>query len=111
VALTLFTTQANACPGPDGKPTTYADAKDLQLHNTLMAARAGAPRVLFTVNAKTGELREIFREHEWLGHLQFSPTDPNLIMFCHTKAPGMKWTASGPSTPTAPASPRFTPAP
>ena len=69
--------------GSDGKPMTYADAKDVQLHNTLMAARAGAPRVLFTVNAKTGELREIFREHEWLGHLQFSPTDPNLIMFCH----------------------------
>jgi len=69
--------------GPDGKPMTYADAKDLRLHNTLMATRAGAPRVLFVVNTKTGELKDIFREHEWLGHLQFSPTDPNLIMFCH----------------------------
>ena len=69
--------------GADGKPMTYADAKDLRLHNTLMATRAGAPRVLFTVNTKTGELKEILREHEWLGHLQFSPTDPNLIMFCH----------------------------
>ena len=69
--------------GADGKPMTFADAKDLRLHNTLMATRAGAPRVLFTVNAKTGELRDIFREHEWLGHLQFSPTDPKLIMFCH----------------------------
>jgi oligogalacturonide lyase len=48
-----------------------------------MAARAGAPRVLFTVSTKTGEVKEIFNEHEWLGHLQFSPTDPNLIMFCH----------------------------
>jgi oligogalacturonide lyase len=69
--------------GLDGKPMTYADAKDLRLHNALMATRAGAPRVLFTVNTKTGELKEIFREHEWLGHLQFSPSDPNLIMFCH----------------------------
>jgi oligogalacturonide lyase len=69
--------------GADGKPMTYADAKDLRLHNTLMATRAGAPRVLFTVSTKTGELKEILREHEWLGHLQFSPTDPNLIMFCH----------------------------
>ena len=41
--------------GADGKPMTFADAKDLQLHNTLMATRAGAPRVLFTVNTKTGE--------------------------------------------------------
>jgi oligogalacturonide lyase len=69
--------------GADGKPMTYADAKDLRLHEQLMNTRAGAPRVLFTINTKTGELKEIFREHEWLGHLQFSPTDPNLIMFCH----------------------------
>jgi len=69
--------------GADGKPMTYADAKDLRLHNSLMATRAGAPRVLFTVNTKTGELKDIFREHEWLGHLQFSPADPSLIMFCH----------------------------
>jgi oligogalacturonide lyase len=69
--------------GPDGKPMTYADAKDLRLHNQLMAIRAGAPRVLFTVNTKTGEAKDIFREHEWLNHLQFSPTDPTLIMFCH----------------------------
>ena len=69
--------------GPDGKPMTYADAKDLALHNSLMAARAGAPRVLFTLSTRTGELREVFREHEWLGHLQFSPTDPEQIMFCH----------------------------
>ena len=69
--------------GADGKPMTYADAKDLRLHNQLLAIRAGAPRVLFTVNTKTGESKDIFKEHEWLGHLQFSPTDPNLIMFCH----------------------------
>ena len=69
--------------GADGKPMTFADAKDLRLHNTLLATRAGAPRVLFTVNTKTGELKDIFKEHEWLGHLQFSPTDPSLIMFCH----------------------------
>jgi oligogalacturonide lyase len=69
--------------GADGKPMTFADAKDLRLHNSLMATRAGAPRVLFTVNTKTGEVKDILREHEWLGHLQFSPSDPNLIMFCH----------------------------
>ncbi|MES1256898.1 MAG: oligogalacturonate lyase family protein [Acidobacteriota bacterium] len=69
--------------GPDGKPMTYADAKDLRLHNTLMATRAGAPRVLFTVNTKTGAVKDILREHEWLNHLQFSPTDPTLLMFCH----------------------------
>jgi oligogalacturonide lyase len=69
--------------GPDGKPMTFADAKDLGLHNSLMAARQGPPRVLFTLSTKTGEVKEVFREHEWLNHLQFSPTDPGLVMFCH----------------------------
>jgi len=64
-------------------PMTYADAKDLRLHNSLMATRAGAPRVLFTVSTRTGVIKEVLREHEWINHLQFSPTDPNLIMFCH----------------------------
>ena len=69
--------------GPDGKPMTFADAKDLGLHNSLLAARSGPQRVLFTINTKTGETKEILREHEWLNHEQFSPTDPTLIMFCH----------------------------
>jgi oligogalacturonide lyase len=69
--------------GPDGKPMTYADAKDYRLHLSLMSTRAGAPRVLFTVNFKTGELKDVLKEHEWLNHFQFSPTDPNLILFCH----------------------------
>lgn len=76
--------QANyEAAGADAKPMTFADAKDLRLHNQLMAARAGAPQVLFTVNTKNGAVKEILREQEWLGHLQFSPTDPSLIMFCH----------------------------
>jgi oligogalacturonide lyase len=49
--------QAGAAPvGPDGRPLTFAEAKDLNLHNTLMAVRAGSPRVLFTVSTKTGEV-------------------------------------------------------
>jgi oligogalacturonide lyase len=68
---------------PDGTPMTYAEAKDLSLHNRLMAIRQGPPQVLFTVNIATGEIKEVLREREWLGHLQFSPTDPQQIMFCH----------------------------
>lgn len=41
------------------------------------------PNVLFTVNLKTGELKIIHRANAWLGHVQFSPTDPDLCMFCH----------------------------
>jgi len=44
---------------------------------------AKIPNTLFTVNLKTGELKDIHKENTWLGHIQFSPTDPNLLMFCH----------------------------
>jgi len=88
--------------GADGKPMTFADAKDLRLHNSLMATRAGPPRVLFTVNTKTGELKDILREHEWLVICNFRRPIPTSSCSA-TRAPGTRWTASGPSTPTAPA--------
>ncbi len=44
---------------------------------------AKLPKTLFTVNTKTGELSKIFTDSAWLNHVQFSPTDPSLLMFCH----------------------------
>ena len=44
---------------------------------------AHLPNDLFTINLKTGELKKIHTENTWLGHVQFSPTDPNVLMFCH----------------------------
>jgi oligogalacturonide lyase len=41
------------------------------------------PMALFFHNLKTGRTREVSRSTDWLNHLQFSPTDPNLLMFCH----------------------------
>lgn len=41
------------------------------------------PRTLFTVNVKTGKLTKLFTDSAWLNHVQFSPTDPSLLMFCH----------------------------
>lgn len=38
---------------------------------------------LFTINLKTGALEKIHSENTWLGHIQFSVTDPNILMFCH----------------------------
>jgi oligogalacturonide lyase len=47
--------------------------------------RAGRERsmVLFTVNIKTGEVKRIHHSVNWLNHTQFSPTDPQRILFCH----------------------------
>ncbi|MHA6247391.1 oligogalacturonate lyase family protein [Pontibacter sp. CAU 1760] len=44
---------------------------------------AKIPHTLFTIDIEKGKLEEIHREDTWLGHIQFSPTDPNLLMFCH----------------------------
>ena len=44
---------------------------------------AHVPHTLFTVELKNGEFHKIHEENTWLGHVQFSPTDPQLLMFCH----------------------------
>jgi len=44
---------------------------------------AKEPRTLFTLNVNTRELKKVFTDSAWLNHVQFSSTDPNLLMFCH----------------------------
>lgn len=67
----------------DGSPMVFARAKDNRLHDQLMKIREAGGKTLFTVDTKTGEVKDVYHEREWLNHLQFSPTDPHLIMFCH----------------------------
>lgn len=40
-------------------------------------------RTLFTIDTRTGKTNRFFTEVAWLNHLQFSPRDPHLLMFCH----------------------------
>src|SRR5262249_24469525 len=44
---------------------------------------AREPRTLFAIDVKTGTLTKLFTDSAWLNHVQFSPTDPKLLMFCH----------------------------
>jgi oligogalacturonide lyase len=44
---------------------------------------SGQPMAMYTINVATGATNVIHRSHEWLNHLQCSPTDPYQIMFCH----------------------------
>lgn len=69
-----------AATGKDGKPLTFAEAKEVRL---LQREQAQIPMKMFTVNTKTGEQKIIHESTAWLGHLQFSLTDPQLLMFCH----------------------------
>lgn len=45
---------------------------------------AGLHNILYTIDLETGEIRTLLetRKH-WLGHIQFSPSDSNLLMYCH----------------------------
>jgi oligogalacturonide lyase len=44
---------------------------------------AKLPRTLFTIDLKKKELNKVHSDSAWLNHVQFSSTDPNLLMFCH----------------------------
>lgn len=41
------------------------------------------PLRLVTIDVKTGEVKTLLRSTDWVNHIQFSPTDPTLLMFCH----------------------------
>ncbi len=44
---------------------------------------AHLPMRLYTVRIKDGDIKTFHPRKEWLNHVQFSPTDPELMMFCH----------------------------
>src|SRR5262249_29476052 len=44
---------------------------------------AKIPMALYTINIKSGEINTFHPATDWLNHVQFSPTDPTLMMFCH----------------------------
>lgn len=66
--------------GPDGKPLSYAEAKEVRMNERL---EARVPMAMFVIDTRTGQKRIVHRATDWLNHLQFSPTDPGLLMFCH----------------------------
>ena len=44
---------------------------------------AHLPEEMFTFNLQTGEVRTILKGTDWLNKVQFSPTDPELILYKH----------------------------
>jgi oligogalacturonide lyase len=41
------------------------------------------PMALVTMDAQTGAIKTFNPSNDWDNHFQFSPTDPNLLMYCH----------------------------
>ena len=44
---------------------------------------ARVPMAVYTIDIKTGEVRIVYASSDWLNHVQMSPTDNTLIMYCH----------------------------
>jgi oligogalacturonide lyase len=69
------------------QPMTDIQKADIQRlkKGQMMEDRLAAhyPMRLFFYNITTGRTKMASLGTDWLGHLQFSPTDPHLLMFCH----------------------------
>jgi len=66
--------------GPDGKPLSFAEAKEVRINERL---EARIPMQMFTFNISTGEQQTVHEATDWLNHIQFSPGDPGQLMYCH----------------------------
>ncbi|MDP5131744.1 MAG: oligogalacturonate lyase family protein [Paraglaciecola sp.] len=64
----------------NGQPLSFADAKEVRMDERL---EKRIPMQMFTINIKTGEQRTIMHSTDWLNHIQFSPVDPELVMYSH----------------------------
>lgn len=78
-SVARFGTTEYAALGPDGKPLNFAKAKGVRMMER-WAARV--PAELFTIDVRTGVRKVLYRTEDWIGHAQFSPTDPQQIRFC-----------------------------
>ena len=78
---TLFagTVTKGTPPAASGRGDNYPGKGDMMERR--LAARI--PMELFTLNPKSGETKTILRSTDWINHVQFSPTDPGQLMFCH----------------------------
>jgi oligogalacturonide lyase len=78
---------AASTPTPiPGAPKGQVPARDnYPGKGDMMERRLAAkiPMSLYTVSIKTGEVKMFHPATDWLNHVQFSPTDPTLMMFCH----------------------------
>src|SRR5438309_7805164 len=66
-------------PIPRDRGDNYPGKGDMMERR--LAARI--PISLYTIDIKTGKINTFNHSTDWLNHVQFSPTDPGLIMFCH----------------------------
>jgi oligogalacturonide lyase len=78
-----------ASTGNDPAARDIAATRPAPPHSELTPPNAGGrgeggrSMCLFTIDAQSGDIRKILYSTSWLNHAQFSPTDPQQILFCH----------------------------
>ena len=65
---------------PGGRPIDRSGPKSEWFEKVFEAKQ---PQQLYTLEIATGKTNAFHRYPGWLNHLQFSPSDTNLLMFCH----------------------------
>lgn len=72
-------------PDPNAPPGQVPARDSYPGKGQMMEDRLAAkiPMTLYTINIKSGAVKTFHPSTDWLNHVQMSPTDPNLIMFCH----------------------------
>lgn len=76
---------ARPAPAPSGATQTAPRDDNYPSKGEMMERRLAErrPLQLITINTRTGEVKTLLRGTDWYNHIQFSPTDPTLLMFCH----------------------------
>jgi len=70
-------------PDPDGKTIPRTPPPNGMGGRLEANWASGTPKMIYTINIKTGEIKVIHCENDWSNHLQCSPTDPLQILWCH----------------------------
>ena len=70
----------NPTPPAPGQPSDSYAGKENMMRLRLAAK---LPMALYSIDIKTGEVKSFYQSTDWLNHVQFSPSDPTLMMFCH----------------------------
>lgn len=70
-------------PPPEPAPRESRDSYPSKGEMMERRLAARLPMVLFTVSIANGAVNDFHHATDWMNHLQFSPVDPNLIMFAH----------------------------
>ena len=67
----------------EANPSISLSRAEVDQNAKRMRLEAHIPQEMFTFNLQTGEVRTILKGTDWLNKVQFSPTDPSLILYKH----------------------------